>query len=412
MSVGTAKAESLQERKPSVEAPLRQRILFLGHSPLKGGAELCLDTLLRHLSIPKEDVFVVFPWEGPLSQSARDMGYTVYILPITWWMNFPHSIWYYKSILFHFIPNIFRLARLIKKLRIDLVYTNTVSIWESAIAARLAGVRHIWHCHEVLGPGTTKYHLLPMRLHYKLIDRFADRIIFESHSSKKACALFRNNPKSEVVYNSLRFSCEDIGPATKGDRQRFQLRSEDRVVAFIGQFCERKNPFALLRAIARIKHSENLRCLLVGEGPLRDSVAHEIKALGLENVCFLMDFQHDMPGLMRCIDLLVLPSREESFGLVLVEAGAFGKPVIATRTQGPTEIVVDGETGFLVDVDNDAQLSEKIELLLKSENERRRMGAAAMRRVQELFSGAKNTRLVEHLIEEVMQAKTDTRAEK
>src|SRR5690348_8243542 len=137
MGTGMTKVEDCPGRKTKVEAPLRQRILFLGHSPLRGGAELCLDTLLRHLTLPKEDVFVVFPWEGPLSRSAREMGYTVYILPITWWMNSSHSLWYYKNIALRFIPNILQLARLIKKLRIDLVYTNTVSIWESAFAARL-----------------------------------------------------------------------------------------------------------------------------------------------------------------------------------------------------------------------------------------------------------------------------------
>jgi glycosyltransferase involved in cell wall biosynthesis len=377
-------------------------VLFVAHSAFQGGAELCLDTILKHVDQSIYEVFAVFPWEGPLTESTRQFGIPVEIIPLMWWMNWPRSVWYYKNILARSIPNVFRLVRLIKKQRIDLVYTNTVSIWESALAARLAGVRHIWHCHEVLGPGTTKHHLLPMWLHYKLIERLSHRIIFESESSRKTCAYLKDNPKCEVVYNSLRFSPDVLETPCNGDRQRFGLRQEDRVVAFIGQFCERKNPFALLRAIARIRHVDGLRCLLVGNGPLGDALTREIEVLGLERICSLIDFQPDVSVIMRCIDLLVLPSREESFGLVLVEAGALGKPVIATRTQGPTEIVVDGETGFLVDVDNEVQLAEKIETLLSCESERQRMGTAASRRVHELFSAARNTRKVEQVIDDVL----------
>jgi glycosyltransferase involved in cell wall biosynthesis len=317
-------------------------------------------------------------------------------------MNWPHSLWYYKNLISQSMRNVFRLVRIIKKRRIDLVYTNTVSIWESAFASRLAGVPHIWHCHEVLGPGTTEHHLLPMWLHYRLINRLSRRIIFESESSRKACKVLRDNPKSVVVYNSLRFAPEALDTSRPGDRQRFGLASEDRVVAFVGQFCERKNPFAVLRAVARIRHLDRLRCLLVGSGPLREALEKEIQTLGLERICSLLDFQPDIRELMRCIDLLVLPSREESFGLVLVEAGAFGKPVVATRTQGPTEIVVEGETGYLVDVDNDAQLADRIAALLNADDERRRMGSAARHRVRELFSAERNTRKVEHLIDEVL----------
>lgn len=387
----------------------RKRLLFVAHSGYQGGAEYCLDTLLRQLNRSTYDIFAVFPWQGPLTDSARELGISVEIIPLTWWMNWPHTAWYYKNILIRPFSNVFRLVRFIKKQQIDLVYTNTVSIWESALAARLAGVPHIWHCHEVLGPGMTRHHLLPMGFHYKMIDRFADRIIFESNASKNACASFRDNPKSEVVYNSLRFSSEDLESPYSGDRQKFELQREDRVVAFIGQFCERKNPLAVLRAVSRIRHMSGLRCLLVGEGPLRDALVDAIHDLKLEEICSLVPFQADISSLMRCVDLVVLPSREESFGLVLVEAGALNRPVIATRTQGPTEIVVDGETGYLVDIDNDEQLAEKIETLLNNEHERQRMGTAASLRVQELFSAARNARKVERLIEDVMMKLQSTR---
>ncbi len=380
----------------------RKRILFVGHSAFQGGAELCLDTLLKHMDRSRYDVYTVFPWHGPMTESARQLGISVEIVPLTWWMNWPRGLWYYKNIISQSMTNVFRLVRIIRKHRIELVYTNTVAIWESALASRLAGIPHIWHCHEVLGPGSTEHHLLPMWLHYRLIDGLSRRIIFESESSRQTCKVFRDKPKSIVVYNSLRFEPEVVDAPRQTDRQSFGLTSEDRVIAFVGQFNERKNPVALLRAIARIRHLDRLRCLFVGTGPLRDALEKEVRMLGLERVCSVLDFQPDIRGLMRSMDVLVLPSREESFGLVLVEAAAFGKPVIATRTQGPTEIVAEGETGYLVEVDDDAQLADRLETLLNDEAKRRRMGSAALRRVRELFSAEQNTRKLQQVIDDVL----------
>jgi glycosyltransferase involved in cell wall biosynthesis len=403
MSIGMTVTKTCQERKAGEGVRPRRRILILGHSPLQGGAELCLDTLLRHLTIAKEDIFVILPWDGPLLQSARDMGYTVDIIPLAWWMNWPHSFWHYKRLLLRTPLTIWQLVRYIKKNRIDLVYTNTISIFESAFAAKLARVPHIWHVHEVLRDKCWTHQVLPLALIKRLILYLSDNLIYESHSSMKVFEGDNPSPRSLVIYNSLRFDLDD-NPLRNGGqgRERCGLPKDGILVGFVGQFTDRKNPLLLIRAISLIKDRSNTRFVFVGDGPLRAEMTSSIESLGLSDRCQIIDFQDDIRWVFEMIDLLVLPSREESFGLVLVEAGAYGKPVIATRTQGPTEIVVDGETGFLVDGDNEAQLAEKIETLLSSESERRRLGAAASRRVHELFSAARNTHKVEQLIGDVL----------
>jgi glycosyltransferase involved in cell wall biosynthesis len=376
-----------------------RHVLFFGHSPLQGGAELCLDTTLRHLTPGKYRATVIFPREGPMAESARSLGLRVEIMPLAWWMNWPPSPWYYRNILFASPANILRLARFIRRERVDLVYTNTVSIFESAFAARLAGVPHVWHCHEVLGPGTTKHHVLPMAAHYRLIRCLSDRIIFESNSAKAACASLRDCEHSLVVYNSLRFPPDELAWPGESGRRRLGVAPGDLLVGFVGQFFDRKNPLMLVRAASLLQDRPGLKFLFVGDGPLRTDMVKQIEALGVADRCILIDFQKDIRWVMRALDVLALPSRQESFGLVLVEAGACGKPVIATRTEGPTEIVQDGETGFLVENDNAQDLAQKIELLARGGADRRQMGAAGARRVRELFSAGANTRRIETIID-------------
>jgi glycosyltransferase involved in cell wall biosynthesis len=111
--------------------------------------------------------------------------------------------------------------------------------------------------------------------------------------------------------------------------------------------------------------------------------------------CRIIPFQPDIRPVLEAADVLVLTSEEESFGLVLIEAGAYECPVVATRTQGPQEIVVDGETGYLVEPGNEEQLAEKLELLTSSAALRKKMGRAGANRVRELFSAEKNTAKIE-----------------
>jgi glycosyltransferase involved in cell wall biosynthesis len=92
--------------------------------------------------------------------------------------------------------------------------------------------------------------------------------------------------------------------------------------------------------------------------------------------------------------VLVLPSRREAFGLVIAEAGYFGKPVIACRSQGPDEILIDGESGILVDQGDVDALAAALQTLYESEPKRQRMGATARREVMRRFDPVQNAELL------------------
>lgn len=395
----------------------RTRILIAAHSPWRGGAEYCLDTTLRQLDRGRCEATVVFPFDGPMSDAAREYGYDVHVTALSHWLYFHKDAWYWKNLLGRSWLNVLRLKRLIREIRADLVYTNTSAIFEPAIAARLAGVPHVWHVHEVLAAGNRMQQLLPLPVMKRLIYRLSARTIFESHSARRVFETSTPGDKSQVVYNSLRLIDEGPHPTSPGergddDRARFGLDPEDCVLGFVGQFNDRKNPLLLIRALAMLTSVPRLKCLFAGEGPLENSMKEEIARLGLVESCRIVGFQADVTPLMRAIDALVLPSRQESFGLVLVEAASRGKPAIACRCEGPSEIVVDAETGFLVPQDAEEELARAIERMFADDGRRARMGEAARRRVKEEFCPVKNTRKLEHVFIEVIdEARRARRAE-
>ncbi len=380
-------------------------VLVVAHSPHRGGAEYCLDTTLRHLDRSRFDVTVVFPAEGPLSESAREHGYKVLVAPMCHCLYWHQDAWYWKNLLGRSAANILRLRNIIRRERADVVYTNTSAIFESALAARLAAVPHVWHVHEVLHDRNRMHQLLPLRTMKRWIYRLSDRIVFESHAARRVFERSAPSDKSEVIYNSLRLVELATPDSGEQDRARFGLTPDDQVVGFVGQFIDRKNPLMLLRALARVRNVPGLKCLFVGVGALEGALRSEIERLGMSNVCRIVAFQDDVAPVMRAIDALVLPSRQESFGLVLVEAASYGKPAIACRSEGPNEIVADGETGFLVAQDDELALAAAIERMLLADAERLAMGKAAVRRADRLFSATANTRQLENLFCSVLRGR-------
>lgn len=380
------------------------RVLFAAHSALRGGAEYCLDTTLRHLDRQVIEPTVIFPHEGPMIDTVRELGIDYYIQPMHRWIHTHKSLWYWKNITLNLIPDIRQKCRLIRQKQIDAVYSNCTTVFDSAIAAKCCGVPHIWHIHEVLKQGSRMKQLLPLPVMKRLIYHLSDRVVFESEASRRIFEESTLGDRSSVVYNSVRVDDALQSPGSDDSLTcQLKLRTGDRLIGFVGQFIDRKNPLLLIDAVSRLRNKGDVKCLFVGEGPLESAMVDRIRELDLKDVCFIVPFQPDIAPIMKVIDILVLPSREESFGLVLVEAAKFNKPSIACRSQGPCEIIVDGETGYLVAPGDAAAIADRIDTLLQNSVLCQRMGRNAARRAAMLYDAATNTRRIEQLIQETLR---------
>ena len=144
----------------------------------------------------------------------------------------------------------------------------------------------------------------------------------------------------------------------------------------------------LLRAFALIHDKvPSLKLVLAGDDPLHGQLKHLASALGIANKVEFLGRQGRTQGaiLLHGCEVFVLPSRSEPFGIVLVEAMACKKPIVATTAGGIPEIIENQENGILVEPDDEKGLAEALITVLKDENLRMNIAAKAFSTVCERF---------------------------
>jgi glycosyltransferase involved in cell wall biosynthesis len=143
-----------------------------------------------------------------------------------------------------------------------------------------------------------------------------------------------------------------------------------KLILCVARFTPQKGLDCFLKACRMLKDKGiDFRAKIVGEGPLKESLQEEIVKLQLENKVLLVDIvpQNELNRLYAESYLCVLPSIEEGFGLVLVEAQLCKRPVVGTRSGGITDIIRDGESGLLVPPKDHQSLAEAMERILTDE---------------------------------------------
>jgi glycosyltransferase involved in cell wall biosynthesis len=144
---------------------------------------------------------------------------------------------------------------------------------------------------------------------------------------------------------------------------------------YVGRLDPQKGVDVLLHAVARAHRVlPHLHLSLAGIGPDQDALVNLARQLGVDSRTHFLGWRNDVPALLGAADLFVMPSRWEGMPNALLEAMAAGLPVIATRAQGSTELVRDGETGKLIAIDQPDELADAMVSLGNDPALRRRYG--------------------------------------
>jgi len=185
---------------------------------------------------------------------------------------------------------------------------------------------------------------------------------------------------------------EVFRPAAGGMKKEFRRLlgiepAEGFLILLVGNLIPLKGHEYCLRALPAILETHaDTRILLVGEGPLEETLFSLARELGVgDAVKRISPLSVLLPKVMAAADVLVHPSLTESFGLVVAEAQACGLPVVATRIGGPAEILSDGETGFLVPPRDWQAIARAVVDLFSNLEVLREMGAAGRQRVLHLY---------------------------
>jgi glycosyltransferase involved in cell wall biosynthesis len=170
-------------------------------------------------------------------------------------------------------------------------------------------------------------------------------------------------------------------------KQEYDLPLDKPIITSVANLRHPKGHTYLIQALHEL-NNENFLTLLVGDGSLLDELEEKVKELGLKpHVRFMGSRDRkDIPRILAITDIFVLPSLSEGLPTAVIEAMAAACPVVATAVGGTGELIIDGETGFLISPRDPKALAEKMELLLRDYELREKMGQAGAERAKEQFS--------------------------
>ncbi len=220
--------------------------------------------------------------------------------------------------------------------------------------------------------------------------KYVDKIFAISDSLKRFMAANKIE-NTEVVYNAINVNDWQASSAEiKKFKKQYNL-ADKKVIFFGGRLSGAKGGHQLLEALALVKEKiDNIILLVVGqENEYTEEIKVLINKLKLSQQVVFTGWltSHDLRAAYHSADVVVSPSIcFEGFGMINLEAMACQKPVISSFFGGPSEVIVDGETGYLVNPYQVELMSEKIIDLLEDEGKAKRFGQAGYRRAKETFS--------------------------
>jgi len=259
---------------------------------------------------------------------------------------------------------------------------------QTPVAARLEGVRLVWHLNDLGTPLLLRLVFLP------LLKSWADGIALSSHAVGQ---YYFRNPAEVKGRLHLLYPPVDVAkfrPQADGvkAREELGLTPDCPVIGMVANICPGKGQEYFLEAAAMIKRRHvRAKFLLVG-GTLANrqkfasALMERTERLGLKGDVIFTGRRQDVPELMSVMTVYVHSSVSESCGMSILEAGASGLPVVATDVGGPGEVVKDGVTGILIEPRSPAQIADAVLRLLDSPEIARRMGQAGAERMQKYFS--------------------------
>jgi len=165
-----------------------------------------------------------------------------------------------------------------------------------------------------------------------------------------------------------------------------QITPESKIITFVGRLTKSKGLEVLIRAFAQLVKEENAFLLIVGDGPERSFITNLVVQKGLKDRVVFLGTRTDVDRILRISDIFVLPSLYEGFPVVLLEAMAARKPVVATKVGAIPMIVKDGVNGVLVTPGEPQELSDNLVRLLRDKSLRIELSENACRTVREHYS--------------------------
>ena len=274
-----------------------------------------------------------------------------------------------------------RLAKLIRAERPDIVHLHSrrgADVW-GGLAAHISGVPCVLS-RRVDNPEPRWLVALKYRLY--------DHVITISEGIRQVLLAEGLAPERVTCVRSAVDATPYLQLVNREDmRREFGLNAGAVVIGMVAQLIPRKGHRYLIDAVASLsKDYPDLRVLVFGRGPLQAELESEIARRSLAGIIRFTGFRTDLPRWLGALDILAHPADMEGLGVSLLQASAAAVPIIASRSGGMPEAVLEGVSGLLIDPGNTPMLTASLKRLLDEDELRQKLGKAGRQRIISEFS--------------------------
>ena len=367
-------------------------LLYILEGGRPSGAENNMLTVIRAIDKSQFKVNVCLLGPSPILESEfKHLGIPFYILNTKGKYDLTAYI---------------KLIRLIQREKISIVHTILyTSNTFGRIAALLAGVPVIigWEHGEIFEPTPVGHYRIDW-----ILAKITDCVVTPSKATKEELIKKEGIPayKIRVIYNGIDLAEFNGSSSNALTRKQLGIEADEILIGSVANFEERKRHKYIITAMPKIiKVCPKIKLLLVGEGPLRQYISEMVDNLGIKDKVIFAGFRIDISVIMNAIDIYVCSSDREAFGLAVLEAMALKKPVVSTNVCGMPEMVIDGQTGYLVPPHDVDSIAEAVISLLANKEKMRQMGEAGFERIKTCFSSEILAKEIEALYKELLWKK-------
>lgn len=375
-----------------------KKILFISHESDINGASRSLLEIIKKLEYTYCIYVLVYTTKGRFYNELKKRNVKVICEPYYRWCISRGTAlgWMRKKLLWelYWSRKTDKVARKIaaycNQEHIDLIHSNSSVINIGGLISKYSGIKHIWHIREFGDLDFNMYPLVNRHTYRTFINRFSDRVIFNSNAVAEHFD-FINTDKKIVVYNGVSLD-NVIENKDKISHSGINLLISGRISAAKGQD-------QAIRACINLysKGYDNIRLFIAGRGDIKTVFKDK-----LPSFVICTGNLSDLRDLRKKVDIELVCSKAEAFGRVTIEAMMGGIPVVGSNTGGTKELIEDNFNGLLYSYGDSEDLSNQIQKIIDDKEMRIRMGNNARSYAINNFSIDRCVKKIESVYNEVI----------
>lgn len=375
------------------------KILFISNTNSLHGANRSMLELIKYLKAMGDEVVVFLPRGGRVTDELEKIGCEYYVEKY----NICVRVGRGRIYILRYFTNIIIYLKLINKIRewgIDVVHSNTSVLDIGAYIAYSLRIPHVWHVRETL----EHYNMRCIMPHlYKVLREKSDATIYISRFLLENTRKLYSEKNTHVIYNGFDVSNDIIYEKSRHDISPVKL-------LVCGMITPNKGQAEAVEAVRILVKERGIKADLtlageVGDMQYVEELKRKVREYNIKYCIHFLDFQKDLSQIRQNTDIALQCSKLEGMGRVTVESMLEGIIVVGAASGATSELIKDGDTGYLYEPGNFTELADKIEYIVNHPEQKKQIEDRAREYARKEYGSAHVNGQIRKVYEELLNGK-------